>query len=192
MSLALEMFAIAPVSGLANLTAPQRRFLTGKARWIRAVHEAGLRTVPTIVITRAAWNGLTRAEKPERGPEQAVQRAQVRNLVEARIDRLPEVFRICLYRTIQEALTNCLRHAQATRVSITVKQEKDLVFASIQDNGIGFEASSLRTGGLGLVGMEERVRTLQGEMRISSNPGHGTLVEIELPLLPMHQAEALA
>ncbi|MGN6159193.1 MAG: putative PEP-binding protein [Devosia sp.] len=58
MSLALEMFAIAPASGLANLTAPQRRFLTGKARWIRAVHEAGLRTVPTIVITRAAWNGL--------------------------------------------------------------------------------------------------------------------------------------
>src|SRR3569623_2756294 len=52
------MFAIAPASGLANLTAPQRRFLTGKARWIRAVHEAGLRTVPTIVITRAAWNGL--------------------------------------------------------------------------------------------------------------------------------------
>lgn len=112
--------------------------------------------------------------------------------IEGEVNSLSEVFRICLYRTIQEALTNCLRHAQATRVSITVKQEKDLVSASIQDNGIGFEASSLRTGGLGLVGMEERVRTLQGEMRISSNPGHGTLVEIELPLLPMHQAEALA
>ena len=58
MSLALEMFAIAPASGSANLTAPQRRFLSGKARWVRAVYEAGLSTIPSIVITRAAWNGL--------------------------------------------------------------------------------------------------------------------------------------
>ena len=58
MSLALEMFAIVPASGPANLTAPQRRFLAGKARWVRAVFEAGAPTVPSIVITRAAWNAL--------------------------------------------------------------------------------------------------------------------------------------
>jgi len=64
-SLALEMFAIAPASGPANLTAPQRRLLTGKARWIRAVFEAGVPTVPTIVVTRAAWEAL-QAERQQR------------------------------------------------------------------------------------------------------------------------------
>jgi len=109
--------------------------------------------------------------------------------IEGEVNSLPEAFRICLYRAIQEALTNCLRHAEASRVAISITQEKDLVSASIQDNGNGFEASSLRTRGLGLVGMEERVRALQGELTVSSKPGHGTLVRIELPLLPARQGE---
>ncbi|MEO6395366.1 MAG: putative PEP-binding protein [Devosia sp.] len=58
MSLALEMFAVAPAQGPANLTATQRQLLTGKARWLRAAFEAGLETIPTIVLTRAAWDGL--------------------------------------------------------------------------------------------------------------------------------------
>ncbi|MEO8757243.1 MAG: putative PEP-binding protein [Devosia sp.] len=58
MSLALEMFAIAPAQGPANLTAAQRRFLAGKARWVRAVFEAGVATAPSIIVTRAAWAGL--------------------------------------------------------------------------------------------------------------------------------------
>ncbi len=66
MSLALEMFAIVPASGPANLTAPQRRLLTGKARWIRSVFEAGVPTIPTIVVTRAAWDAL-QAERQQRG-----------------------------------------------------------------------------------------------------------------------------
>ncbi len=111
--------------------------------------------------------------------------------IEDEVNSLPEAFRICLYRSIQETLTNCLRHAQASRVAITVTQDKELVSASIQDNGRGFEAGSLRTRGLGLVGMEERVRALQGELTVSSKPGQGTLVRIELPLLSAHQAEAL-
>src|SRR3569833_2062558 len=60
------MFAIAPASGPANLTATQRRVLAGKARWIRAVYEAGVPTIPTIVLTRAAWEAL-QAERRQRG-----------------------------------------------------------------------------------------------------------------------------
>jgi pyruvate,orthophosphate dikinase len=52
------MFAIAPASGPANLTAPQRRFLSGKSRWVRAMFEAAVPTIPTIVLTRAAWREL--------------------------------------------------------------------------------------------------------------------------------------
>ncbi|MEO7221655.1 MAG: putative PEP-binding protein, partial [Devosia sp.] len=58
MSLALEMFAVAPSGGNANLSEAQRGLLAGKARWIRAAWEAGLPTVPTILVTRAAWDAL--------------------------------------------------------------------------------------------------------------------------------------
>ncbi|HEX4298115.1 MAG TPA: putative PEP-binding protein [Devosia sp.] len=58
MSLALEMFAIAPATGAANMTASQRTMLAGKARWIRAVHDAGLPVAPTIVLSRSGWGAL--------------------------------------------------------------------------------------------------------------------------------------
>jgi pyruvate,orthophosphate dikinase len=57
-SLALEMFAVAPSGGNANLSEAQRSLLAGKARWIRAAWEAGLPTIPTILVTRAAWDAL--------------------------------------------------------------------------------------------------------------------------------------
>ena len=66
MSLALEMFAVAPATGPANLSAGQRRLLLGKARWIRAVYEAGLPVVPTILVSSAAWKAL---EAERRDPE---------------------------------------------------------------------------------------------------------------------------
>lgn len=109
--------------------------------------------------------------------------------IQGEINNLPENFRICLYRAIQEALTNCLKHANASTVSITLAQDQDLVSASIRDDGAGFSTGKLRTRGLGLVGMEERVRALQGELTISSKPGQGTLVRIELPLLRVRQPE---
>jgi pyruvate,orthophosphate dikinase len=66
-SLALEMFPIAPASGPANLTVAQRRLLVGKARWVRAVFEAGLPTVPTIVISAAAWQALQEERRHQEG-----------------------------------------------------------------------------------------------------------------------------
>ena len=65
MSLAQEMFAIAPAVGKANLSASQLKLLSGKARWIFRVAEAGFPTVPTIAVTRAAWEGL-QAERTRR------------------------------------------------------------------------------------------------------------------------------
>lgn len=111
--------------------------------------------------------------------------------IEGHFDHLPENYRICLYRTIQEALTNCIKHAEASRVTVTVKQEGDLVSASVQDNGKGFDAPHLRTDGLGLVGMEERVRALEGRLTITSQSGEGTLVKLDLPLAA-EPAEATA
>ena len=65
MSLALEMFAIAPASGRANLSTAQQALLTGKAQWISAVAETGFPVIPTICLTRAAWDAL-QAERRQR------------------------------------------------------------------------------------------------------------------------------
>lgn len=105
------------------------------------------------------------------------------------LDNLPETHRICLYRAIQEALTNCTKHSQATRVAITVTQENDAVSASIRDNGRGFSENGVRTRGLGLVGLEERVRALHGNLTISSQDGAGTLIRVDLPVRREDQGE---
>jgi signal transduction histidine kinase len=104
--------------------------------------------------------------------------------IDGNVETLPETVRICLYRAIQEALTNCMKHAEATRVSVTVKQQEDSVSAAVQDNGQGFDPHSLETRGLGLVGMEERARALQGQLTVSSQAGKGTLVSLVVPLSP--------
>ena len=103
--------------------------------------------------------------------------------IEGQLDSLPEALRICVYRAIQEALTNCSKHADASRVTVTVSHERDRVSATVQDNGRGFDKLRLQTRGLGLVGMSERVRALRGIINVSSEPGRGTLISLEVPLV---------
>jgi signal transduction histidine kinase len=100
--------------------------------------------------------------------------------IEGKLDNLPEALRLCLYRTIQEAMTNCGKHANASRVTVVLKQYETRVIASVHDNGKGFDALR-KAHGLGLLGMTERVRALQGQMSVSSGPGSGTLISLELP-----------
>jgi len=95
-------------------------------------------------------------------------------------DDLPEEHKTCIYRLVQEALNNAARHANARTVEVAVRREKQGVRFSVQDDGAGFDTRFVR--GLGLLGMEERVRRLGGELHISSHPGRGTLVTAELPL----------
>ena len=100
--------------------------------------------------------------------------------VEGRLDGLPEALRLCLYRAIQEAMTNCGKHADANHVTIIVKQDETQVIASVHDDGRGFDAFS-QPPGLGLMGMTERVRALKGRMSVDSEPGSGTSICVELP-----------
>ncbi len=101
--------------------------------------------------------------------------------IQGELGGLPESHRLCLYRAVQEAMTNCGKHANAKRVSVTIKQENNRVYVSVRDDGKGFDPSHTRTHGLGLVGMKERVRALLGSIDVTSAPGEGTLLALELP-----------
>lgn len=98
------------------------------------------------------------------------------------IDSLPETHRTCTYRVVQEALTNCARHARATRVDISVEGTAGWLRLWIRDDGVGMPAKRSATPGLGLFGMEERVRELDGKMSVYSGAGTGTSIRIEMPV----------
>ncbi len=96
------------------------------------------------------------------------------------IDDLPDEHRTCIYRLVQEAVNNAIRHANARKVEVVVRKEHQKVNVTVQDDGAGFDTRFLR--GLGLLGMEERVRRLGGRLKITSEPRRGTLVHAALPL----------
>jgi signal transduction histidine kinase len=95
-------------------------------------------------------------------------------------DDLPDEHKTCIYRLVQEALNNAARHSGARTVQVNVKNAGDRVLFSVQDDGSGFDKRTVR--GLGLLGMEERVRRLGGNLRIDSAPRRGTAISAELPL----------
>ena len=93
---------------------------------------------------------------------------------------LDEVQRTCLYRLVQEGLTNCARHARAKVVRIGLVAEGKGIVLTLTDDGVGFDATGRR--GFGLIGMEERVRELGGRLVVDSAPGEGTRLRAELPV----------
>ena len=95
-------------------------------------------------------------------------------------DDLPDDYKTCIYRVVQEALHNCARHSHAGTVRVRVQQSGGRITLSIQDDGLGFDTTQMK--GLGLVGIQERVNRLGGNCRVHSSPGRGTVLSVELPL----------
>ena len=96
--------------------------------------------------------------------------------------RLPPEIETALYRIVQESLTNIVKHARATNVSVVLTRKDDSVSVLVEDDGVGFEPGRTRDGGIGLVGMRERVALLGGRLAIESRPGAGTTFVAEVPL----------
>ena len=88
---------------------------------------------------------------------------------------------IILFRCVQEALSNALKHAQAGRIRVVSSMMKDLLTLEIQDDGVGFEESPESTKGVGMGSMTKRIGMLGGEFAIESGKGRGTKVFIKLP-----------
>jgi signal transduction histidine kinase len=96
-------------------------------------------------------------------------------------DLLPDAHRTCLYRVVQEALTNAARHSGARKVELSLRASGAFVTCTVVDDGRGFPLVEPLRKGLGMLGMEERIRELGGSVRVSSAAGRGTRLEILLP-----------
>lgn len=107
-----------------------------------------------------------------------------------RDDSLPADVSAVLYRVVQEGLTNVLKHASASKVSVVLEQKKEGLVLVIEDDGVGFDPETVsgvapgsgRTPGLGLSGMKERVALLGGTITIESSPGKGSTIFAQIPL----------
>jgi signal transduction histidine kinase len=95
-------------------------------------------------------------------------------------DDLPEEHRTCVFRIVQEAVRNASRHAAARQVRIQISERDGSLLLSVRDDGKGFDPAS--EGGLGILGMQERVEHLAGTLEVKSQPGLGTAVLFTLPL----------
>lgn len=98
------------------------------------------------------------------------------------VDALPDCYSTCVYRVIQEALTNCARHARASRVEVRLTTDDEYLHVRVADNGVGLQESR-KQAGLGLRGIQERVKDLGGTVSLASKGG--TVVSADLPL-PTH------
>jgi two-component system, NarL family, sensor kinase len=87
-----------------------------------------------------------------------------------------------LYRVAQEALTNAVRHAEAKSITVTLEIDPEEVCLMIVDDGRGFDPSEVGEGRYGLIGLNERVKLLGGTLELSSVPGAGTQLDIDIPL----------
>ena len=96
--------------------------------------------------------------------------------------RLPPPVETALYRVVQEALTNVLKHAAARRVSVVVRRAPGLVSAVVEDDGGGFDPDAVAGHRLGVLGMRERVALVGGTLAVESRPGGGTTVIARIPL----------
>ena len=101
--------------------------------------------------------------------------------VDGDLERLPDPQRTCVYRVVQEALTNCAKHSAATEIEVKVVRGRTRLDVSVRDNGVGM-TSAANHGGLGLTGIKERVKDINGSASIETRPGGGTVVHITLPV----------
>ena len=171
---------------LGNLTSalPQDAVLLGRADRVRQLAEDSVGVVRnmSLLLRPSMLDDLGLVPALQWHAREVARRhgVKVRVAADAVEDELPDEHRTCAYRVVQEALQNVVRHAQATSARVTLRLDADKLAVMVQDDGKGFDAK--REKGVGLLGMEERVKRLGGSLRIDSEPGTGTLVTALLPL----------
>lgn len=102
---------------------------------------------------------------------------------------LPKGIEDHLFRIVQEALSNTLRHSKATKMEIKLLRPSDVIRLSIRDNGVGFTLDEQKHASYGLLSMKERIHEVGGSINIITAPGKGTKIEIRVPVLMEEEGE---
>jgi two-component system, NarL family, sensor histidine kinase DevS len=162
---------------------------------VAAITDAVAQLETEIGSLRSLITDLRPAALDDLGAEHAIRdladRARERGLeVELAIDLAYEQGRVAdrhvteleaaVYRLVQEALTNAIKHGRARRAVVEIKDDHTTVRVTVRDDGDGFDPTS-KSNGFGLLGMQERAELLGGTVEIESAPGNGTAVRAELP-----------
>jgi len=105
---------------------------------------------------------------------------------------LPHEITLCLYRVVQEALQNAIKHGAAHHVSVNLRGVDEQLLLTIVDDGRGFSVDAEWGKGLGLVSMAERLESIDGSVKIQSGPGAGTRLDVAVPLPPVQETVAAA
>ena len=90
---------------------------------------------------------------------------------------------IAIYRSIQELINNIIKHSKATKVNVQLFPAQDSLVLIVEDNGIGFKTDQANKKGTGLLNIQSRISTLNGELRIEPGPKKGTVATLRAPLL---------
>ena len=118
----------------------------------------------------------------ERLGETFSERSGIETVVQADVkERLSPEVETTLYRVVQEALTNVVKHSGAKHVSIVISNREGRVAATIDDDGRGFESAEVRDDALGLLGMRERLALVGGTLEVESSAGSGTTIAAQVP-----------
>ena len=140
-------------------------------RLIRGLHPLQLHDTRVLAIVER----LSDENKMDGGPE-------IEWCLEAEFDELSNDLRVAILRILQECLTNVRRHSRTSKVLAGITQDDRSVCIQVQDWGIGFDVEKTRPECLGLNGIRQRARLLNGTMTIESSPGEGTCITVDLPL----------
>ena len=96
---------------------------------------------------------------------------------------VPNDAALCAYRVAQEALNNAVKYAEASSIKVSLRETNQALVLTVSDDGRGFEiAGTGRRTGLGLASMRERIKSVDGQLDISSKVGHGTSIKASIPL----------
>ena len=173
------------LANLSQLIRAQRPESAGKAEEIKGQIESAIGVVRNmaLLLRPSMLDDLGLVPALQWQAREAARRSGIWIDVDAATvsEELPEEHKTCIFRIVQEALHNCMQHAAARNVKITVAQEPSALRLAIEDDGKGFNARQEK--GMGLLGMEERVTHLGGRFAVESAPAHGTVLRVLLPLV---------
>ena len=182
------------VARLSKLVPSEDRITQAQIAQIKSVAETAVKSIRDIalllrppmlddlgLVPALEWQ----AREISRRSDMEVE-VQSQNVSEA----LGDEMKVTIYRLVQEALNNAANHASAKNAKVTILQGQDKIAVEITDDGQGFDPERKR--GMGILGMEERVRRLGGALSIDSAPGKGATVKAELPVPPAYSPVSLS